>query len=207
MKLTKMNLVGHSLGGYISTKYAALYPDRVSRLILLSPLGVEESKSEFRKSWRRPEIDESCCRKYLFSLGKCLVRNDKSPLDVLRCLGRFIAPFLIKDVLKKRLHHFPEEDMDHLYAYFYQITLARGSGEYAMSKLIELTLQAYEPLYMDLLYIKDQNIPISLAYGDEDYINTEFNDQKISETLVQDGFDVHIIPQCSHQVYLDQPMD
>jgi len=70
MKLSKMNLLGHSLGGYISTKYAAIYPERVSRLILLSPLGVEENKTDYRESWRKPDIDKNCCRRYLFSFGK-----------------------------------------------------------------------------------------------------------------------------------------
>lgn len=85
--------------------------------------------------------------------------------------------------------------------------MANGSGEYAMSKIIEMTLQAYEPLYADLVLIKEQNIPVSLAFGDNDYINTKFNDKPISDTLTDEGFDVHIIPQSSHQVYLDQPID
>jgi cardiolipin-specific phospholipase len=36
----RMTLVGHSLGGYLSVAYAEKYPERVSRLILLSPAGV-----------------------------------------------------------------------------------------------------------------------------------------------------------------------
>ncbi|KAF9452215.1 alpha/beta-hydrolase, partial [Macrolepiota fuliginosa MF-IS2] len=40
MGLQKMTLVGHSLGAYFSVVYALRYPDRVSRLILLSPAGV-----------------------------------------------------------------------------------------------------------------------------------------------------------------------
>lgn len=40
MGLEKMTLVGHSLGGYLSTVYALRYPERVERLVLLSPAGV-----------------------------------------------------------------------------------------------------------------------------------------------------------------------
>lgn len=40
MGLNKMTLVGHSLGAYFSVVYALRYPDRVSRLVLLSPAGV-----------------------------------------------------------------------------------------------------------------------------------------------------------------------
>jgi len=44
MSLEKMTLVGHSLGGYFSAVYALRYPQRVERLILLSPAGVPASK-------------------------------------------------------------------------------------------------------------------------------------------------------------------
>jgi pimeloyl-ACP methyl ester carboxylesterase len=44
MNLEKMTLVGHSLGGYLSAVYALRYPERVERLILLSPAGVPASK-------------------------------------------------------------------------------------------------------------------------------------------------------------------
>lgn len=44
MNLEKMTLVGHSLGGYLSAVYALRYPQRVERLILLSPAGVPASK-------------------------------------------------------------------------------------------------------------------------------------------------------------------
>lgn len=37
--IDKMLLVGHSLGGYLSTAYAKRHPDRVSALVLLSPVG------------------------------------------------------------------------------------------------------------------------------------------------------------------------
>lgn len=38
--LERVTLVGHSLGAYLSVVYALRYPDRVARLVLLSPAGV-----------------------------------------------------------------------------------------------------------------------------------------------------------------------
>jgi cardiolipin-specific phospholipase len=207
MKLHKMNLVGHSLGGYVCTKYAANYPDRVSRLLLLSPMGVEENSRETIESFKHPDVEDSWIKKKVFAFAKCLLRRDRSPLDALRCLGRFVAPFFIKDTIRKKFFSIPDEDYNKLYPYLYQITMANGSGEYAMSRFIEPNLIPYEPLYHDLHFLKSKGIPITVAYGDSDYVNTKFNGNLISETLQQEGFEVYIVPKSSHQVYLENPDD
>jgi cardiolipin-specific phospholipase len=38
--IERFQLVGHSLGGYLSVAYALRYPERVSKLILVSPAGI-----------------------------------------------------------------------------------------------------------------------------------------------------------------------
>lgn len=40
MGLERFELVGHSLGGYLSAVFALRHPDRVSRLVLVSPVGI-----------------------------------------------------------------------------------------------------------------------------------------------------------------------
>lgn len=46
MDLPKMTLIGHSLGAYFSVAYALRYPDRVTKLILLSPAGVPRDPND-----------------------------------------------------------------------------------------------------------------------------------------------------------------
>ncbi|KAI9468508.1 MAG: Alpha/Beta hydrolase protein [Benjaminiella poitrasii] len=44
--IDKMTLMGHSLGGYFATCYALKYPDRVQKLILVSPAGIPENSPQ-----------------------------------------------------------------------------------------------------------------------------------------------------------------
>lgn len=44
-KLESFVLMGHSLGGYLASSYAAKHPDRVEKLVLISPAGVERGYS------------------------------------------------------------------------------------------------------------------------------------------------------------------
>jgi len=40
MNLGKIDLIGHSFGGYVVAKYAKKYTEFIRKLVLLSPLGV-----------------------------------------------------------------------------------------------------------------------------------------------------------------------
>jgi haloalkane dehalogenase len=51
LKLEKVYLVGHSLGGWIAASYALKYPDKVNRLVLIAPEGVQIEGIE--KRWQK----------------------------------------------------------------------------------------------------------------------------------------------------------
>lgn len=43
--ITKANIVGHSTGGMLATRYALLYPQDTNRLVLVNPIGLEDWKA------------------------------------------------------------------------------------------------------------------------------------------------------------------
>ncbi len=51
LKLEKIYLVGHSLGGWIAARYALKYPEKIDGLVLLAPEGVEIEGQQAR--WRK----------------------------------------------------------------------------------------------------------------------------------------------------------
>lgn len=44
LEVDKVNVIGHSMGGMLATRFALMYPGRTSKLILEDPLGLEDYK-------------------------------------------------------------------------------------------------------------------------------------------------------------------
>ena len=42
--IDKVSVVGHSIGGMLATRFALMFPDRVERLVLVDPIGLEDWK-------------------------------------------------------------------------------------------------------------------------------------------------------------------
>ncbi|KAJ2859439.1 hypothetical protein GGI22_002989 [Coemansia erecta] len=51
--IDKMTLCGHSFGGYMSALYALKYPERVEKLVLVSPIGLPEQPPDFDERLRQ----------------------------------------------------------------------------------------------------------------------------------------------------------
>ena len=43
--VTRVSVVGHSMGGMLATRFALMYPERVERLVLVNPIGLEDWKT------------------------------------------------------------------------------------------------------------------------------------------------------------------
>jgi pimeloyl-ACP methyl ester carboxylesterase len=46
LKVEKPVIMGHSTGGMLATRYALMYPDEVSRLVMVNPIGLEDWKAK-----------------------------------------------------------------------------------------------------------------------------------------------------------------
>lgn len=45
LKIDKVIVLGHSMGGMVATRFALLYPERIQKLILENPIGLEDYKT------------------------------------------------------------------------------------------------------------------------------------------------------------------
>lgn len=134
MGLKKIHLCGHSLGGYVATKYAGQYEKNILSLMLISPAGIWPRPPSFRQelkdTWKKMDIYNSLISRLT---TKYWVPG-KSPFQVLRSIGWASLLFLKVEVQSyASLDKNERRDVLH---YLFQILMNRGTGELAMSYLL-----------------------------------------------------------------------
>jgi len=187
----KVTLVGHSIGGYLSTAFAVKHPETVNKLILVSPVGVP--KSPYRTTKQQTGVDKS--KQGKSENGKTndatppaellpadaseptqdapsgwwtkLWEANVSPFSVIR-MSTVFGPQLISRYASRRFAAFPEEVQKELFNYLYQISSARGSGEYVLAHVLAPGAYARWPL---ITRIGVLNTPVTVIYGDHDWMD------------------------------------
>ncbi|KAF9485421.1 alpha/beta-hydrolase [Pholiota conissans] len=246
MKLPKVTLIGHSLGAYFSVAYALKYPDRVHRLILLSPAGVPRGpnytepsrevmddqeqtmasgsstdgsknvkspareKASFhratkgrvesiREEQKETKKQESRTRKLLTYLWE----EGWSPFQVVRST-LFWGPMLIGKYSSRRFSGLTPDETRDMHDYIMNITLAKGSGEYCISHILEPGAHARLPL-VDRIDALKKDLPVTFVYGDHDWMDPvggEDSIRKLKKSGNPNG-KMYIVEGAGHHVYLD----
>ncbi|KAF8974625.1 Alpha/Beta hydrolase protein [Flammula alnicola] len=228
MKLPKMTLVGHSLGAYFSVAYALKYPDRVHRLILLSPAGVPRGPNYTELSREltdhgddRPHPDRSMATKgRIHNIREKQKENKRqetrtrrlltylweegwSPFQVVRST-LFWGPMLIGKYSSRRFSGLSPEETRDMHDYIMNITLAKGSGEYCISHILEPGAHARMPL-VDRIHALRKDLPVTFVYGDQDWMDPVGGEESLRRLKKAGNTNgkMYIIEDAGHHVYLD----
>ena len=188
-----MILAGHSLGGYLASVYSLAHPSRVARLILLSPVGVPEKPPGADTRGRSLPFPQ----RMLYSALNQLWTAGVTPQQIVKAAGPYGKGFIERYVT----HRFKEDikasaapaaelagemavslDMDAavevpamdkpaVAEYLYQSITAKGSGEFALSKILSPGAYAQQPLMHRLPALASHPIPVTLVYGMHDWMD------------------------------------
>ncbi|KAI0036011.1 alpha/beta-hydrolase [Vararia minispora EC-137] len=226
MGLEKMTLVGHSLGGYLSVAYALRYPDRVSKLVLLSPVGVphdpdstespdreltddQHTGSEGPQAGSTGRVEaikqEQAARKRqptrTMKFLMYLWEEGWSPFQIVRSTV-FWGPMLVGRYSSRRFGSLDEEETRDIHDYLLNLTLMKGSGEYCISHLLAPGAHARLPLVDRIAALK---IPVTFAYGEHDWMDPEGGQASIDNMRKAGNYNgkMYVVPKAGHHLYMD----
>lgn len=208
--LEKINLVGHSFGGYLSFKYALKYPASIDKLCLVSPLGVESSIFSVNNKLERNA-------KYQLNLedptSKFYTRRREIPTfifknqsDLLRWMGPLGAKLCWNYILSA-YSRIPEMEYKN---YIFELLYGQGgiapTARQIFTNLFTRNLMAKDPI-MDSLD-KLQAKKVLLVYGDHDWMNKYAGFkmvEKLNKNRQNTSADYVEVPESGHNLFLDNP--
>lgn len=176
--LTKMTLAGHSMGGYLATAYAERHPDRVHKLILLSPVGVPEPPSHTEQA--KMMKSQPFYVRTMFSMVRYLFESrGVTPGDFLRSLPSTRSRDIVESYIHRRLPALTcGDERKVLGEYLYQNSMLPGSGEYCLGDILTSGAHARVPLIDRIpnLVGHDDNLSndgleIHSIYGERDWMD------------------------------------
>lgn len=192
LRLNKIKLVGHSMGGFLAASYASKYPDRIKVLVLLAPAnlkipipsedlsGLKQQSEKFNTFYNRPESDVEF-KKY----NLLRPENELSPLELNARFRIEFAKRMLYDITKWS-------------------SLTGGRALYK-GNVFGLTEQTYPTAGWDLVSdLSSKSFPVRIITGDHDFL--DYENLLIKKWIAgKKQFTFTQIPKAGHLLWIDQP--
>jgi len=163
----EMILIGHSLGGYLASSYCLQNPEKLIKLILLSPVGVPEVPPD-----KQRRFQERMDGDWRLRWAKSLWEGGTTPQQLVRNFGWIGASrWFTSSIVERRFKHtdFDAESKKSIAGYLHSITILPRSGEDCISTILKFGAWARVPLLNRIKsYLK---IPTVFIYGKNDWMD------------------------------------
>ena len=209
MNLDKINLLGHSFGGFIASRYALHYPENLGKLIFLSPFASEITCDKHIEQFEEQMNNSNWFTRQITNYVIWMFRKNTSPFGLARKAGRLLGGYAIKRGIQRRLVNVPEAEFLAFYEYLHQIIMSDGSSEYAFNIMFPNFMITDKAIMNNLDEYKENGIGKDYAiivieycflYGSKDWLDTNLNGDFVSTQLEKSNEKVHIIDRAGHHV-------
>jgi cardiolipin-specific phospholipase len=204
--IDKMILAGHSMGGYLSVAYCEKYPERVERLVLLSPVGIPEQDNAKLESRKEMIRSSSYSRRAMFSFYKGLFGRGHTPGSISRTFPESRVKNMVSSYVERRLPAISDpEEQQAVADYLYCNSALPGSGEFALKYLLDPFGMARNPLMRRIPLLK---VPqVTFLYGSDDWMDSSggLDTKKFCEQMDSPTpkIDVYEVSNAGHLLMLD----
>jgi len=225
MGLSRMILIGHSMGGYLTACYTMRHPHRVQHLVLVSPGGVPQPPAEIPMTASGGVVRNNPSSptprpipRWLWNAVAWAWNSDISPGALLRFFGPF-GPFIARGGTRGRISRFVlARPMDTIAAdlgeYFYHNIASTGSGEYALRHIFAPGAWGRHPVGPRLVAAANATdprhritCPVTFCYGGtHDWMTSKKGaDYVAALTAAGVRSTMHLVSPGGHHLYLESP--
>jgi len=190
-------LAGHSMGGYLAAAYARRYPDDVSHLLLVSPVGVPAGPTDEEMAaalaaapWRR---------RTLLGLFRRLWTASVTPQAVVRAGGATVGRPLLTKYVAARFPWMDAAASAATAAYLFELFAAPSGSEAAIVRLLRPGLHAYRPAGA---WIPALPMPTTFLYGEGDWMDARGGGAAVA-AMPRGRGEVLTVPAAGHFLFVE----
>ncbi|KAM3141159.1 hypothetical protein pb186bvf_006764 [Paramecium bursaria] len=199
----KINLFGHSFGGYIAAQLASRYPQYIDKLFLLSPAGTTfHSQEEIKKL--QDFSQQIWYKRWIINFARSYWQNEATIKDLSQ---KWYGPMFMKRYLSKRLQLSGREYELWLTYINDMLSLPIGS-EKALFRLFQfprvMTLGEHSIQYLIRNSESLKNIPIFFYFGVHDWMDSEGAKRLVNEQQFP-NIKIRLIENADHQITFQNP--
>ncbi len=175
--VTKVTVIGHSMGGMLAARFAASYPDVTDRLVIYNPIGLTDPR--FQRPWRT--ADDA----YKATMA---ASHDQIYQGFYNNIRRYFPPGTWKPEYEKYVR------------ILYAPTLSGDWPRLAMVRSIYQQITYLDPVYYDWAHIKAKSLVIG---GDKDGPDFPELAKHIADTIPNG--ELVLLPGLGHVPHLQDP--
>lgn len=197
VKLEKFILLGHSLGGFVSSAYALSHSEHIKHLILEDP-------------WGFPEYDPSHKSTLKIPLwGKAIMTslNYLNAMSAVRAAGP-AGPGLMKSIVGERHNYFGgyfPDDPDTIPEYLYHCNVRKPTGEEFFRTISVRFGWTKYPMVTRLGKI-DKDVGMTFIHATRTFIN-QSPSVAIQSERADSNVDIHVVNDCGHTIHMERPAE
>ena len=196
----KFYLVGHSLGGYISTNYSIKYPKYIIKLFLLSPVGITDIKNNTEE-----DNDKTTMGRKVIDSIICLIWPLKTTVQNLINSNFMFKNFLKKGLLNRYIIDQQEKELVRDLTY-HSLTNYPKDLDVAIYYILKLPLpMAIWPLE-DVIPNRIKDFSVDIIYGSNDWMESK-GANRICKNDTTGRFNLFYMRSGRHTFNLERPND
>ena len=202
-QIDRMILGGHSMGGYLAVAYCERFPERVEKLILISPVGVPH-ESEEAIEMRKARLNSSLQTRAMAGFYGLLYDQLYSIGDIARALPTTTSRSYIERYVTHRMPSIVDvNEQKAITDYLYENASLPGSGEYVLHYTLGPFAYAKQPLLDRIPKLKVSKI--SFLYGVSDWMDPVGGLQVRELKSSHQSIDVYSVSNSGHLLMLENP--
>ena len=213
----KLDLFGHSLGGYLVGRYAKSKPEIINKLFLLSPAGLNDhyhvtTLEQARSSGdaaSNPMLKNEFRAKIFIKVATRIWEWNLTPQSILSFFGplskRMTKGTIVRRFGNRQMFFYGLSDDDEtknlVVDYLHQISVAPLCAEKCLNFILGPGAFGRDPLKE---YLNEMNsFPVHLFYGEMDWMDIACGEETVGK-MKENGCDATftVVPKCGHQLFI-----